>query len=136
MVYNWPIWISPEKLKIEERYLLTEIYLCGKRSKEVMMLVHNLLLIGLNQTKLITHNSKSLLILYHKNGSKIIELIQVTYSSSKSSIENRGINNLIEASNQLHCSNLLVITWDYEAEEKIKEKKIKFIPLWKWLLNL
>ena len=71
-----------------------------------------------------------------KNGSKIIELIQVTYSSSKSSIENRGINNLIEASNQLHCSNLLVITWDYEAEEKIKEKKIKFIPLWKWLLNL
>jgi len=24
---------------------------------------------------------------------------------------------------------------DYEAEEKIKGKKIKFVPLWKWLME-
>ncbi len=71
-----------------------------------------------------------------KDGSRITELIQVTYASSRSSIEPREINNLIEASNQLHCNNLSVITWGYEAEEKIKGKRIKFIPLWKWLLHI
>jgi hypothetical protein len=25
--------------------------------------------------------------------------------------------------------------WDEEKEEKFLEKKIKFIPLWKWLLE-
>jgi hypothetical protein len=45
------------------------------------------------------------------------------------------IDNLLIASKELHCNNLLVITRDYEAEEKIKGKKIKFIPLWKWLLS-
>jgi len=34
-----------------------------------------------------------------------------------------------------YCRNLLVITWDYEAEEKTNGKSIKFIPLWKWLLG-
>ena len=71
-----------------------------------------------------------------KDCSRITELIQVTYASSRSSIEPREINNLIEASNQLHCNNLSVITWGYEAEEKIKGKKVKFIPLWKWLLHI
>jgi len=26
--------------------------------------------------------------------------------------------------------------WDYEAEEDFKGKKIKFRPLWKWLVNI
>ena len=28
-----------------------------------------------------------------------------------------------------------VITWDYEKQERIKGRKIKFVPLWKWLLG-
>ena len=71
-----------------------------------------------------------------KEREKIIRLIQVTYASDRKEIKNREVNNLITCSKELHCNNLLVITWDYEAEEKIKGKKIKFIPLWKWLLNL
>ena len=51
-------------------------------------------------------------------------------------MNDREISNLIVASKELHCNNLLVITWDYEAEEKVKGKKIKFVPLWNWLLNL
>ncbi len=69
------------------------------------------------------------------NGS-IIQLIQVTYASDRSDIKDREVGNLLVASKELHCGNLLVITWDYEAEENIKGKKIKFIPLWKWLLNI
>ena len=51
-------------------------------------------------------------------------------------IEQRELRALVKASELLKCKDLLVITWDYEAEEEFKGRKIKFIPLWKWLLNL
>lgn len=64
---------------------------------------------------------------------KDLELIQVTYASG-GEVEEREITSLIRASKELNSDNLLIITWDYEAEDKFKGKKIKFIPLWKWLL--
>ncbi|EEZ92578.1 MAG: hypothetical protein BJBARM4_0838 [Candidatus Parvarchaeum acidiphilum ARMAN-4] len=67
---------------------------------------------------------------------KVTQIIQVTYASSMEFIKPREINNLLFASKDLHCNNLLVITWDYEAQEKIEGKTIKFIPLWKWLLKV
>ncbi|MEW5759773.1 MAG: hypothetical protein AB1779_03285 [Candidatus Thermoplasmatota archaeon] len=48
--------------------------------------------------------------------------------------EKREIKALIKASKELKCKNLLVITWDYEDEKKIENRKVTFIPLWKWLL--
>ena len=36
---------------------------------------------------------------------------------------------------EIQNDNLLVITFDFESEENIKGKKIKFVPLWKWLLT-
>ena len=42
---------------------------------------------------------------------------------------------LLKASKELKCNNLLIITEDKEGEEVIEKKKIKFIPLWKWLLE-
>ena len=62
-------------------------------------------------------------------------LIQVTYAAARDEIEKREIKSLLKASQELKCKNLLVITWEYEDEEKIDGKKIKFIPLWKWLLQ-
>ncbi len=67
---------------------------------------------------------------------KPTSLVQVTYVSHKDELEERECSSLLLASKELLCNNLLVITWDYEAEEKINGKKIKFIPLWKWLLNI
>lgn len=71
-----------------------------------------------------------------KEREKIVRLIQVTYASDRKEIKDREVNNLITAAYELRCDNLLVITWDYEAEEKVKGKKIRFVPLWKWLLDL
>lgn len=70
-----------------------------------------------------------------KKGLKIEKLIQVCYEIEDFSIKEREIKSLIKASQELKCNNLLVITFDYEAEEKIKGKTIKFIPLWQWLLR-
>jgi len=51
-------------------------------------------------------------------------------------MEKRELNSLIKASNELKCDNLMVITWDYEDEWKVENKKIMFIPLWKWLIEI
>ena len=69
-----------------------------------------------------------------KQGLKIKQLIQVCYNIDDFDIKEREVKALLIASKELKCNNLLVITWDYEGEEKIKGKKIKFVPLWKWLL--
>jgi len=71
-----------------------------------------------------------------KEGLKVKQLIQVTYSSSKDEIEKREIKSLLKASELLKCKDLLVITWDYEDEIKIENRKVIFKPLWKWLLGL
>ena len=71
-----------------------------------------------------------------KDGSKIKQLIQVTYASSEEEIEMREKRALIKASEELKCGDMLVITWDYEAEEEFKGKRIKIIPIWKWLLKI
>ena len=71
-----------------------------------------------------------------KEGKKIKELIQVSYASTIEEIKKREMENLLKISKELKCKNLLCITWDFEGEEKIKGKKIKFFPLWKWLLNV
>jgi len=70
-----------------------------------------------------------------KSQEKVKQLIQVCYSLSDPETKNREINSLLNASKELNCNDLVVITLDYEGEEKVKEKKIKFIPLWKWLLE-
>lgn len=70
-----------------------------------------------------------------KDGKKIEQLIQVCYSLKDFSTKDRETRSLINASRALDCKKLLVITYDFEGEEKMKGGKIVFIPLWKWLLK-
>ncbi|MBI5180364.1 MAG: AAA family ATPase, partial [Nitrospirae bacterium] len=41
-----------------------------------------------------------------------------------------------KAASEAKCKNLIVLTWDYEAEERLDDKQINYLPLWKWLLGL
>jgi len=70
-----------------------------------------------------------------KRKTKIIQLIQATYINNAGELKEKRINSLIKASKALKCNALTVITQDYEGENKYGTKKIKFIPLWKWLLE-
>jgi len=70
-----------------------------------------------------------------KHGLKVKHLIQVCYEIDDYDTRKREINALLKASEELKCKNLLVITSGYDAEEKIKGKKIVYTPLWKWLLE-
>lgn len=70
-----------------------------------------------------------------KDKLQVKHLIQVCFEVKEAKTKHREIGALIKASEELKCNNLLVITNDLETEEKLKGKKIKFIPLWKWLLH-
>ena len=70
-----------------------------------------------------------------KEGLKIKQLIQVTYANDRDEVDKREIRGLLKAGDLLKCRDLVVITWDHEAEEEVKGKKVKFVPLWKWLLG-
>jgi predicted AAA+ superfamily ATPase len=69
-----------------------------------------------------------------KEGNKVIELIQVTYASSREEVKEREIGSILAASKELHCDRLKIITTDYEGSEMVEGKRIGFVPLWKWLL--
>ena len=66
---------------------------------------------------------------------KVLKLINVTFSSSMEDIKEREINSLISGSNELNCDDLNIVTWDYEYVKNYNGKPIKFIPLWKWLME-
>lgn len=71
-----------------------------------------------------------------KEGLKVNQIIQVCYDIKDYDTKKREIKALIKGSKELQCKNLLIITEDKEGEEKIENKKVKFIPLWKWLLEI
>jgi len=68
-------------------------------------------------------------------GLNIKILIQVAYQVNEREVKEREIKALVEASGELKCNNLIVLTWDYEGEEDFYGEKIKFIPAWKWLME-
>ena len=70
-----------------------------------------------------------------REGLRIKQLIQVCFTVSDRDTKKREIRALLRASDRLRCSDLTVITWDEEAQEVANSKRIKFIPLWKWLLE-
>lgn len=71
-----------------------------------------------------------------KDGKKIKELIQVCYDIEHFMTSDREVKSLMKASEEFNCKNLTIITKDIEKEEKRKDRKIKFIPLWKWLIDV
>ena len=70
-----------------------------------------------------------------KQGLRVKQLIQVCYNIEDYDTKKREIRALLKASKELKCNNLLVITEDKDSREKIKNKTINYIPLWKWLLK-
>jgi len=70
-----------------------------------------------------------------KTGESISYLIQVCADLSDLKTREREIRSLLEASDELNCNNLIMITLDYDGEEIADNKKINYISAWKWLLE-
>ena len=64
---------------------------------------------------------------------KVKQLIQVCYKIEE--VMEREVRVLLKASKELKCKDLIIITDDKETVEVFDNKKIKYVPLWKWLLS-
>lgn len=70
-----------------------------------------------------------------REGLKVKTLIQAAYRIDELGVKDREIKALVEADGELKCGDLIILTWDYEAVNETRGKKIKFIPLWQWLIE-
>jgi len=74
-----------------------------------------------------------------KHGLEFKQLIQVCCNLNNENTKKREIRGLLHAGKEMECKNLLIISEDKEGEEEIEwfgiKNKIKFQPLWNWLLE-
>lgn len=70
-----------------------------------------------------------------KKGKKVKQLIQVCYDLNNFMTRDREIKPLIKASEEFECDDLILINMYEEKIEEVDKKKIKIVPLWKWLLK-
>lgn len=67
-------------------------------------------------------------------GMKVEQLIQ-SWDINDAKTKEREMAGLAEAMGKLEVEEGIVVTDDYFGEEEIEGKKIRFIPLWCWLLR-
>ena len=70
-----------------------------------------------------------------KTGKKDVSLIQVADNLDNDKTRQREINSLARAMEELKLKEALILTDDTEDDFKIEGKRIKVIPLYKWLLE-
>lgn len=151
---NFAIPLQKFKYSIRKKELgLNKVYLCDAGFAEVVGLTNdkgkrleNTIFLEL------LRKSKALTEIYYwknqqqeevdfviKDKDKIIELIQSCYDIQDNETKEREIRSLLKAGKELKCEKLTIITYDYEREEKKEwfgiKGTIKYIPIWKWLLN-
>ena len=70
-----------------------------------------------------------------REGFNIRKIIQVVYQIQNEKTRQRELKGVVSCAKEFNLREGLIITKDYESEGKIENKKIKFVPLWKWLLE-
>ena len=66
---------------------------------------------------------------------KIVSAIQVCYDLTDKKTKERELKSLLYACDKFGLKEGTIVTNDLDKEEKISNKVIKFIPLWKWLIK-
>lgn len=89
----------------------------------------------INQDFFYYEDGKEIDFVFKEKDGSIKEMLQVCYDINSLDTKEREIKALLKCGEVLKCEDMKVITFDYEAEEKIDGKTIKFIPVWKWLLE-
>lgn len=70
-----------------------------------------------------------------KEGLKVRELIQVCWDVGDRETKRREVKALVKAMKEFRLKEGLVLTGDFEGEEKVDGRRILYKPLWKWLLG-
>jgi uncharacterized protein len=70
-----------------------------------------------------------------KNGNHILEIVQVCMGNLSEDTKKRELRAIVKAVKALNPKRIIVITDEYESEEDLDNRKIQYVPLWKWLLG-
>jgi len=70
-----------------------------------------------------------------KKGVKVKRLIQVCMDVDEVETKRRELRALLGAMRKLGMPEGTIITDGYEGEEEIRGKKIRYVPLWRWLVT-
>lgn len=65
----------------------------------------------------------------------VSELIQVSYSLDEPETFEREVSALMSASEKLNCDSLTIINWERDDTIEVEGKKVRLVPLWKFLLG-
>ena len=65
----------------------------------------------------------------------VSELIQVSYSLDEPETFEREVSALMSASEKLNCDSLTIINWERDDTIEVDGKRVRLVPLWKFLLG-
>jgi predicted AAA+ superfamily ATPase len=71
-----------------------------------------------------------------KQGQRVVQLIQVCYDIDHYATRKRELISLTKAGKELGCQDLTILTWEHKAEEEHAGPRVKFLPLWRWLIRM
>lgn len=71
-----------------------------------------------------------------KQGQRVVQLIQACYDIDHYATRKRELASLIKAGKELGCQDLTILTWEHKAEEEHAGLRVKFLPLWRWLIRM
>ena len=71
-----------------------------------------------------------------KERTQVRELIQVCWDVSDEKTKKREIYALLRGMDAFKLSEGIILTENCEGAERMEGKRIRFIPVWKWLLNI
>ena len=125
---------NPRKIYCVDNGFVTEIGF--KFSENKGRILENLVFLELkrNEDEIYYFSEKGECDFVIREGAKITRAMQVCYEINDNN-KNREINGLVEAMDKFKLKEGLILTYNQEDEFKVKDNKIKILPVWKWLLE-
>jgi predicted AAA+ superfamily ATPase len=71
-----------------------------------------------------------------KEGLSVVDMIQVCWDITDPKTKKREMDNLLSAMDEFDLELGIIVTGFFEGEEKLNSKKIIYIPVWKFLMDI
>ena len=116
--------------KLKKYYLLHPCFALALSSAEIGKIMENIIMFDTKAINYWREKEKEVDFIL-KNNKEILPL-EVKY---KNNVRIKELKGLLKFMEKFNVMDAIVITEDYEREEKIEDKNIKFISLWRWFLE-
>ncbi len=129
--YNFSNNFVTSEKKMKRVYLTAPCFGFLSNNVELSRIVENIVLL-FSKEKFFYRDSRKNeidLVMKLKTGLKPVEV------KFKDNIKKKDLKAMALFLKKFNVKEGVIITWDFEGQQQLGDKKIKFIPLWKWLLK-